>query len=175
MFSFVSNGHITHHIDLTSWHLHLSAGRAGARQQLRGPCKGQPQMTTSLLLANSPGGTRDEQLSSGRWNRSVSRKWIQSGVQRDTKWNFKHLLSPLFLRNPIFHPLEEPSDFSPFPLPPLAGWNILTGVNGGLKPKDETLIAALQPSTPELGTVYGGWQIFPNGAGITPSRNRHNS
>ena len=94
---------------------------------------------------------------------------------RDTKWNFKHLLSPLFLRNPIFHPLEEPSDFSPFPLPPLAGWNILTGVNGGLKPKDETLIAALQPSTPELGTVYGGWQIFPNGAGITPSRNRRNS
>lgn len=93
---------------------------------------------------------------------------------RDTKWILKHLSSPLFLRSPIFHPLEEPSDFSPSPLPPLAGWDILTGVNGGLKPKDETLIA-LQPSTPELGTVYGGWQIFPNGPGITPSRNRHNS
>lgn len=90
MFSFISNVRITHHIDLTSGHLHLSAGRAGPRQQLRGPRKGQPQMTTLLLLADSCSGTRDEQLSLGRWNRSVSRKWIQSRVQRDTKWHFMH-------------------------------------------------------------------------------------
>lgn len=45
-------------------------------------------MTTSLLLADSCSGTRDEQLSLGRWNRSVSRKWIQSRIQRDTKWHF---------------------------------------------------------------------------------------
>ena len=116
MFSFVSNGHITHHIDLTSWHLHLSAGRAGARQQLRGPCKGQPQMTTSLLLANSPGGARDEQLSSGRWNRSVSRKWIQSGVQRDTKWNFTSAALSSWELNVL--PLEEvlSTSLSPIPL-----------------------------------------------------------
>lgn len=87
MFSFISNVHITHHIDLTSRHLHLSAGRAGPRQQLR-VGKGQPQTTTSLLLADSCSGPRDEQLSLGRWNRSVSRKWIQSRIQRDTKWHF---------------------------------------------------------------------------------------
>lgn len=99
---------------------------------------------------------------------------LRASPRERYKMDFEASLVSPVSQSPIFHPLEEPSDFSPSPLPPLAGWDILTGVNGGLKPKDETLVA-LQPSTPELGTVYGGWQIFPNGPGITPSRNRHNS
>lgn len=44
-------------------------------------------MTTSLLLADSRGGTQDEQLSFRSWNRSVSRKWIQREF-KEIKWNF---------------------------------------------------------------------------------------